>query len=328
MLEPALGIAESRFETPEDIRVDVGGQAVIEGVMMRAPRSLAVAVRKPTGEIVLKEQEWRSLSERLPFLKWPVLRGCVVFAEALINGIQALSFSAAQSEGAGEEEASPLTIGLTMLLGIVLAILLFVVLPHLLSGYLLAMYGPGYGLTSFTFHALDGAVKVLLFLSYILGISLLRDVRRLFQYHGAEHKSILAYEAGAELSVAGARPFPRLHPRCGTSFLILVMLISIFCFSAAFAVLPGARAAGSWYSLPYVGLKIILMLPVAGIAYETIRFCSRRMDHALARLIVLPGLLLQRLTTREPSDDQLEIALRALASALAMERAKELLRVP
>ncbi len=290
--------------------------------MMRAPRSLAVAVRKPNGDIALKEDEWRSLSERLPMLKWPLLRGCVVFAEALVNGLQALSFSASQAGGEEGEEASPWAIAATMAVGVGLAVLLFVVLPHALSGWLLARLGPGYGLASLTFHAVDGAIKVLFFLGYIWLISLFREVRRLFEYHGAEHKSIFTYEAGAALTVENARGFPRLHPRCGTSFLILVMLISIVCFSAVFALLPAARAAGSWRSLPFVGLKILLMLPVAGLAYELIRFCSKRMDRALTRAVVSPGMWLQRLTTREPSDDQLEIALAALKSALAIERAK------
>jgi len=309
-------------------RIDVGGQAVIEGVMMRAPRSLAVAVRKASGQIVLKQDDWRSLSERLPMLKWPLLRGCVVFAEALVNGLQALSFSAAQAGSAEGEEASPLSIALTMTLGIALAILLFVVLPHALSGYLLAWLGPGYGLSSMSFHLLDGALKIGLFLAYVWGISRLREVRRLFEYHGAEHKSIFAYEAGADLTVENARTYPRLHPRCGTSFIVLVMLISVLFFSAAFSLLPGAAAANSWRSLPLVGLKVLLMLPVAGLAYELIRFCSRRMDRTLTRWVVSPGLWLQRLTTREPSDEQLEIALAALRSALAMERAKTELSVP
>lgn len=319
MPQPAL-------TTPE-ARIDVGGQAVIEGVMMRAPRSLAVAVRKASGEIILKEDDWRSLSERLPMLKWPCLRGCVVFAEALVNGMQALSFSASQA-GETDEQASSLSIALTMILGIGLAILLFVILPHALSGYLLALAGTGYGLQSVAFHLLDGALKIALFLGYVWGISFFSEVRRLFEYHGAEHKSIFAYEAGAELTVENARRFPRLHPRCGTSFIVVVMLVSILFFSAAFSLLPGAAASGSWRSLPFMGLKVLLMLPVAGLAYELIRYCAKRMDHTWTRMVVSPGLWLQKITTREPSDDQLEIALAALTSALALERAKREVTVP
>jgi uncharacterized protein YqhQ len=315
MPEPAL-----KPVTQTAARIDVGGQAVIEGVMMRGPRSLAVAVRKANGEIVLKEDRWRSLSERLPFLKWPVLRGCVVFGEALVNGMQALSFSASQAGESEEEQAGPLAIGMTMVVGLGLAVLLFVILPHALSGYLLAMLGPGYGLSSVTFNLVDGLIKILFFLCYIWAISNFHEVKRLFEYHGAEHKSIFAYEAGAELTVENARRYPRLHPRCGTSFVILVMLVSIVFFSAAFSLFPTAKAASSWRSLPFMGLKIVLMLPVAGLAYEVIRFCSKRMDRKFTRLVVSPGLWLQRLTTREPSDDQLEIALAALISALSMEQ--------
>ena len=318
MPEPALNPA----------RLDVGGQAVIEGVMMRAPRSLAIAVRKPSGEIVLKQDDWRSLSERLRFLKWPGLRGCVVFAEALINGLQALSFSASQAGQTEEERLSPLAIAATMALGFGLAILLFVIVPHALSGYLLALAGSGYGLQSMAFHLLDGLLKIGLFLAYVWGVSNLREVRRLFEYHGAEHKSIYAYEAGAELTVENARRYSRLHPRCGTSFIVLVMLVSILFFSGAFSLLPGAAEEGAWRSAPLMGAKILLMFPVAGLTYELIRYCSRHLERTWTRAVVQPGLWLQKITTREPSDDQLEIALAALRSALAMERAKRELTVP
>ncbi|MFH0811100.1 MAG: DUF1385 domain-containing protein [Pseudomonadota bacterium] len=322
MLQSALSPDANRLRA----RVDVGGQAVIEGVMMRAPRSLAVAVRKRNGEIVIKQDRWRSITERWPVFRRPLLRGSVVFAEALINGLQALSFSASQAsgsqaDGSDEEQAGPLAIACTMILGVGMAIVLFVLLPHILSGWLLARLGSGYGLSSLTFHAVDGAIKLLFFLSYVWAISFFEDVRRLFEYHGAEHKSIFAYEAGAELTVENARKYPRLHPRCGTAFILLVMLISIVLFSLVFTLLPAAASTGSWQSLPLMGLKIVLMLPVAGVAYEIIRYCSRHMERPLTRVITAPGLWLQRLTTREPSDDQIETALAALTSALAMEQA-------
>jgi len=304
--------------------LNVGGQAVIEGVMMRAPRALAVAVRKASGEIAVKEDDWRSISERLRFLKWPGLRGSVVLIEALVNGLQALSFSAAQS---GEEDEPPVSgwsITLAMLTGAGLAILLFVVVPHLLSGWLLATMGTGQGLQSGWFHLLDGVIKIALFLAYVWIISRFREIRRIFEYHGAEHKSIFCFEAGAELTIENARRFPRLHPRCGTSFIILVMLTSILLFSAAFAFLPAASGAASWQKLSLIGVKILLMFPVAGISYEIIRFGGKHMNWRWVKVIMAPGLALQRLTTAEPSDDQLEIALTALERAVALERAKRI----
>jgi len=303
--------------------VRVGGQAVIEGVMMRAPRAIAIAVRKANGEVVIKGDVWRSLAERFSFLKWPILRGVLVLGEALVNGIQALSFSANQ---AMEEEESGRATGtgswaifFTMVVAMALGIFLFVVLPHVISLWIAEIAPEALGIDSVYFHLIDGLLKIAFFLLYILGISQLKDIQRIFQYHGAEHKSIYAYEAGEALTVENARKYSTLHPRCGTAFILMVLIISIVIFSIVFAFIPKPVAWPFWVSnAAYIFLKIGLMLPIAGLSYELTRWTSARPDHAWVRPFVAPGLYLQRLTTREPSDDQIEVALRALNRALSL----------
>ncbi|MBI4495903.1 MAG: DUF1385 domain-containing protein [Deltaproteobacteria bacterium] len=304
-------------------RITVGGQAVLEGVMMRSPRALAVAVRKPNGEVAVKEDLWRSLAQRWKFLKWPLLRGSVVLVETLVNGLQALSFSASQAMGEEEKEKGRfsswgLGLGIAAALGI--AILLFVILPHLLTGELSRLLGREVGVELVSFHLLDGLIKVLFFLGYVCLISLLPDIRRVFQYHGAEHKCIHAYEAGEELTVGNARKHSVLHPRCGTAFLLIVLLISIGLFSLLFPLLPGFPSLGkTGNTLIQVGIKLPLLFPIAGLAYEVIRMGGKRPNHPGLRLVLAPGLWLQRLTTRPPQDEQIEIALRALQGALRLE---------
>ncbi|RMD99536.1 MAG: DUF1385 domain-containing protein [Deltaproteobacteria bacterium] len=303
-------------------QLDVGGQAVIEGVMMRSPRSFVVAVRKPNGEIVVREDLWRSLSGRFSFLKWPFFRGTVVLLEALQNGIQALTFSANHAVEEEEEEAelTPWAIWGTIAVSFALGIAFFVLLPHFLTLLSGRLFGKDLTVDSVLFHAIDGAIKATLFVGYVYVISFWKDIRRIFEYHGAEHKSIYAYENGEALTVENARKYPTLHPRCGTSFLIMVILVSIVLFSAIFPLLP---TFPHWHratrNLFYMLIKIPLMFPVAGLAYEVIRFSGKHPDHPLVKLFILPGLLLQKITTREPSDDQLEIALIALKRALWYE---------
>lgn len=295
-------------------RLDIGGQAVIEGVMMRSPKAMAIAVRRPSGQVAVKEEPWRSLSQRLKFLRWPVLRGAVVFIEALVNGIQALSYSANQA--LEEEEGGPLSpwaIGLTIVLALGLAMVIFVAAPHLIS------LASGLGVRTLGFHLIDGLLKVAFFVAYILGISLLKDVRRMFMYHGAEHMSIHAYEAGQPLTVESARHWPTLHPRCGTAFILLVLVISIIFFALVFPFLPRPEGSRWLVNLFFLLVKVVLMLPIAGLAYELIRQAGRRSQAWWVRVVIWPGLLLQRLTTRKPTDDQIEIALTALKSALKIE---------
>lgn len=298
-------------------KVHVGGQAVIEGVMMRAPKSLAIAVRRPNGEILIKEDRWRSLSERWSFLKWPFVRGSIIVLEALINGIQALTFSANQALGEEEESIGNRALFLTIFMGLGAGVVLFVVLPHVISSLVGRLFGVRLGVEDFVFHLIDGVVKIIIFLGYIWLISFSKEIRRVFEYHGAEHKSVYAYEAGEALIVENARKFSTLHPRCGTAFILVVLLISIFFFSIVFPfVLTLDDVPGFMNQIIAIAMKILFIFPIAGLAYELIRYSSRNMDRGLTRLAILPGLWMQKLTTREPSDDQLEVALAALDRAL------------
>ncbi len=296
----------------------VGGQAVMEGVMMRDRDRLAIAVRKPGGDIQLDVRPWFSLTAR-KVLRKPFLRGFPILLETLVNGIKALNYSAqvavAEDEGGGE--IGPVAMGLTLAGSIGFALLLFVVAPHLFS---LGMKAAGLsgGVEALSFHVWDGLFKMVLFLGYIVAISYLPDVRRVFEYHGAEHKVIWAYEQGAALSPEGARGFSRLHPRCGTAFLLFVLAISIvlYAFLVPWLLTFYAPATG-WIKQAYiVGLKLALMVPVSALAYEVIKVAGRFSSNWLCRLISAPGLFMQLLTTKEPDDEQLEVALTALHGAV------------
>ncbi len=311
--------------------LNIGGQAVIEGVMMRSPGSFAVAVRRKSGEIVLREGAWRSLTERLTFLRRPFLRGGVVLAESLHNGLSALSFSASEAakdepsderDGQAPQEMSKTAITLTMLFALGLALLFFLVLPH----YLTLLLGKLTGLESLqdgqsaAFHAVDGTIKLIFFVLYVWAISHIPDIKRVFQYHGAEHKAIKAYEQGDPLTVESARKYSTLHPRCGTSFLLIVIMMAMLVFLAVFPWLPKISETGWIHQLALIAIKIPLMFPIAGLAYELQRLSARRAAHnPLVRALILPGILLQRITTAPPTDDQIEIALVAVRKVLDRE---------
>lgn len=300
-------------------RIKVGGQAVIEGIMMRAPKTFTVVVRKPGGELSVREDRWYSPMEKWPFLKKPLLRGCIVLYEALYNGIQALTYSAQEALDEEEEKLSSFHLGLTIALALGGAVLLFVVIPHLATLGMGALLGTDLGVRSVWFHVIDGIIKVSIFVGYILVISLIGEIRRVFQYHGAEHKSIHAYERGEELTVENARKYPTLHARCGTAFLLLVLVLSIFLFTAVFPLLPKDLFGNKIITnIFFILVKIALMVPIAGCSYEIIRM-GDKFNNPVLNLILLPGLWLQKLTTREPSDDQLEVALVALRKTLEKE---------
>jgi len=320
----------------------VGGQAIIEGVMMRSPNSMAIVCRKPTGEIVLKEDRWVSLAQRLKFLRWPFFRGTMVLIEAMWNGVSALSFSAQtfsageveleaqKKEEAGEqvdpaEEEKPLTkfaISMTILFSLAFAIALFVVLPHAATigvGWLV-----GYELTvdMVLFHAVDGVIKILIFLAYIWAISFMPDIKRVFQYHGAEHKTIFAFDDGKELTLENVRPYKTFHPRCGTSFIVVVILSSILLFSLAFPFMPKFPELHPVLKhLVYILIKLPMLIPIAGVSYELIRLAGKYQRNPLLRLAVLPGLWTQRITTKPPTNEMLEIAILSLKKCLWREKA-------
>jgi uncharacterized protein YqhQ len=311
----------------------VGGQAVLEGVMMRSPRSLAIAVRRPSTEIVVKEALWRSIWDRLRFLRWPFLRGSVVMIEAMVNGMQALNFSAKEAvpeadRASAESEGSSAAFALPIIVSTLLAILLFKFVPHMAATYSGLLFGDApLTVDDVAYHLVDGATKMLIFVAYIVAISAFRDVRRVFQFHGAEHMSIYTHEAGEALTVENARRKSTLHPRCGTAFLMVVILIFIVASAVAMPLAPEWAKPGPgkpWFNhLLIVLLKLPLLIPVAGVAYEFNRFAGRNAESPFIKPLLAPGLAMQLLTTRRPTDDQIEVALVALRTALWREQVGE-----
>lgn len=279
---------------------DYGGQAVIEGVMIRGPHSVAIAVRRPDQEIVVQRRPYRPLTRSRKLLSLPLVRGAVALYEALVLGIDALMFSANQAAETEEERITRGEMVVTMALSVAAAVLLFVLLPTWLVHFL----EPA-GIGTFGRNLAEGVLRLLVLLAYIVAIARMPDIRRVLQYHGAEHKVIHALERGDDLTVEAVRPYPVLHPRCGTSFLLLVALVSVLLFS--FFGWPGL-----WQRL---ALRLALLPVVAGVAFEFLR-ASGRSRSPLWKPIVAPGLWLQRFTTREPDDDQIEVALCALRAAL------------
>lgn len=284
-----------------DKKTNYGGMAVIEGVMMRGPHSVSLAVRKPDGSIAVETEPLKELAARFPILKWPFIRGTYVLIDSLVVGMRALNRSANMSLDEEEEQLSSGEILLTGIIAFVMAMLMFVVLPTGLVHYTQRFLGG-----VFVQNLVEGIIRLAFFLLYVYGISRINDIARVFMYHGAEHKSISAYEAGEELTVENARKYSTLHPRCGTSFLLIVMVISILVF-----VLLGKG------TLFYRIWSRIAVLPVvAGLGYEYIKISARYRSRLWARALAAPGLWLQRLTTREPDDSQLEVALTALQAVL------------
>ena len=281
--------------------VQYGGQALIEGVMMRGPKEIAIAVRLPDGEIEVTKQEIKPWSTH-PFWKLPLVRGFAALVDSLVIGTKALMFSA--NRAAGEEDGEELSfweMALTVVLALGFGLVLFVGLPTG-TAHLLKAKVPGVVLQNL----LEGAIRLVVFFAYITIISRMKDIQRVFQYHGAEHKAIYTHEAGLELSVENARPFTTLHPRCGTSFLLIVVVVSIFVF--AFLGLNPL-----WWRILS---RIVLMPLVAGVDYEILKFSAKHLDSPYWRWLIGPGLLLQKLTTREPDDQQMEVALAALRGVL------------
>jgi len=280
----------------------VGGQAVIEGVMMRGPEYIATAVRTPSGEITIKKDPVHSLGEKYPILKKPFIRGTIALGESLVYGMKSLSYSA-QAAGEEEEQLTTKQMAATMTFSAVLAIIFFLVIPTYGAKFI-----PGVAESTVRLNIVEGILRLAIFLLYIWGISLASDIRRVFEYHGAEHKTIWTYEAGEALTVENVKKHSRLHPRCGTNFLLIVMVVSIFVF--AFLGWPNL--------IERIISRIILMPVVAGISYELIRLAGRT-ENRMIQTLVKPGLWLQYLTTREPHGDQIEVAIKALEAAKPAE---------
>jgi uncharacterized protein YqhQ len=290
---------------------NVGGQAVLEGVMMRGASNWAVAVRKPDGDIAEVHQPIKSPMARHWIFRLPVIRGVVALGESLAIGFRALAISAnyaAAAEAKEGEEGDTVSTELTraqlifaFAIAIGFAVLLFKVSPALITDWI--------GIQASWFVIVEGGIRVAIFVLYLSLISLFPDLRRVFQYHAAEHKAINAYEAGEELKPELVQRFSQIHPRCGTAFLLWVMVIAIFVF--AFFGRP------HWYWL--IATRILLLPLIAGIAYELIRFAGKHQNNRILMSLLAPGLWLQRLTTREPSLDQIEVSIRALKEVLSLE---------
>jgi len=305
--------------SPEDILV--GGQAVIEGVMMRTPHAYAVAVRHSDGSIEVKREGVKRLSQFWKPLSWPVIRGFAVLLQSLVLGIRTLNFSFAAAAAdlepgkgaaskAGKKDGEWLPILLTMSVAVVFAVFLFILAPLWITTWLKGYFPAIHNWV--VFNLVDGLIRVLFFLGYIVLISRMKDIRRVFQYHGAEHKVVFTWEAHEELTVENARRKSTLHPRCGTSFLLFVMVVSIVVFSLF-------KFQAFWA----IFLSRVVLIPViSGLSYELIRLSAARCQRGFFRMMVLPGLALQRITTKEPSDDQLEVAIRALQDALELDGIK------
>ena len=312
-------------------RTSIGGQALIEGILMRGPEKQAIVVRDQTGQLVEKVEELRLIKDRYPILGLPLVRGTVNFLSAMVNGVKALMYSAdfyPEEEAAqpskfelwlekhlSSKKLESAIVALAVVLGVGMSILLFMLLPTFLTGGLLHFF-PGFPMWGR--NLIEGILKVLIFLLYLIFCSRQKDIYRVFQYHGAEHKTIFCYEAGLPLTVENVRIQPRHHPRCGTSFLFVVIVVSILVSSVVFGIWPITNV---WLRT----LAHLILLPlVVGITYEFNRWVGRHVqDNALAKFLTRPGLWMQNFTTNEPDDSMIEVAIRSLELVLPEEKGKD-----
>ncbi len=298
----------------------LGGQAVMEGVMMKGKEHAVVSVRKENGSIVRKTLPCKT---RLMIAKIPIVRGAVNLFSVMALGIKALNWSAEQAmegEEEGKKEGKGWMLGVTLAVSLILSIGFFIFLPYILTTLI-----PGLSekQAPVAFNFIDGAIKLTILLIYLYGISRLKDIHRLFQFHGAEHKAVYCYESKQDLTVENTRPFTTYHPRCGTSFILFVILVSILVFSFIPSLIHSFWAVDSFGPISvkalYFSVRILLLPIVAGISYEVLRLSAKHQKKAFFSAVVAPGLWLQRITTQEPGDDQLAVSLDALNHVLVLE---------
>lgn len=297
----------------------IGGQAVIEGVLMRNKDQIAIAVRTEKGKIVVKKEQIDSITKKYPFLGWPFLRGIVAFFQMLIIGIRALTYSTNIAMGEKEEQLGFWEIAGLIGLSFVFAIGLFVFVPYIVTHFI----GYDERTAPIAFNLIDGAIKIIIFIGYIAIIGYMEDIRRVFQYHGAEHKAVNCYEAGKKLTIKNVRQFSTIHPRCGTSFIMFVMVIGIFLLSViapltnllipTFATLPFFAQK----SILFV-LRILFLLPIASVSYEILKLAGKYRENKVLQLVNSPGLLIQKLTTKEPDEKMIEVAIKALKGVVSI----------
>ena len=303
----------------------IGGQALIEGIMMKSPEKTALAVRTPKKEIDITYLEYKSLREKYKIFSLPIIRGVVSFIESMIQGYKAMMLSADKSGFSDLEDEQPephtekeqqekqkkdsLLLNIIMVigtvLGVVLSVVLFLYLPRLLVGGLEFIAKKEF--SPFVRSVIEQSTKLCVFVAYVWGVSYMKDIRRVFMYHGAEHKTIFCYEKGLPLTVENVRKQKRFHPRCGTSFMILMILISVILSTAVQIIFPTVYSIG-WL---WVVAKLLLVPLTCGVGFEVLKFCGKH-DNILTKIISAPGLWLQRITTKEPEDDMIEIAVAAL----------------
>lgn len=307
-------------------RTTIGGQALIEGILMRGPDKQAIVVRSKEG-LVTKVEDRKLVSQRYPILGWPIIRGSVVFLTSVIQGVKALMFSADYfpDEDLGEpdkldqwleahvpaEKLQSVLIAVSVVLSLGLTLLLFMILPTFLAGLIDPFIN-----SALVHNLVEGVVKIAIFMAYLILVSRQKDVRRVFQYHGAEHKTIFCYEAGLPLTVENARIQPRHHPRCGTSFLFVVIVVSILASSAVFTFVDWRSF---WVRL---GLHLLLLVPVVGVTYEFNRLVGAH-DNWLTRILSAPGMWMQNFTTNEPDDSMLEVAIEAMKLVIPDQAGKD-----
>ncbi|MBC8526225.1 MAG: DUF1385 domain-containing protein [Candidatus Cloacimonetes bacterium] len=302
----------------------IGGQAVIEGVMMRSQKFIATAIRKKDNHIIIKKEEFISITKKNKILCLPIIRGFVSLIEMLIIGVKSLNFSAEEAIKDEEDEPkksdkknktkgkySKLYQTFSYIIAFGLAFLFFIYLPYQIAYWL------NIEKNSFGFNLFVGIVRIIFFVTYIFAISLLKDIRRLFEYHGAEHKTVFAYERNPNFVLKDTKKFKTFHPRCGTSFIFIVLIIAILVFSIFDGII--FSILGYIIPLPLRMLLHILLIPViSGLSYEILKFSGKNINHWLVKIFSAPGLALQRITTKEPDDNQLEVAICALKAALEM----------
>lgn len=301
--------------------IQVGGQAVIEGVMMRGPKYLATAIRRKDNTIEIKKDKFESITSKKKILGLPFIRGFVSLVEMMIIGFKTLNFSANRAELDWEDEKEnkkeksdgrkKIEEFFSYLFAFGLAFVLFAYLPYQLTDLLKL------GKENIYFNLFAGVIRIIFFVLYVWIISLMKDVKRIFEYHGAEHKSVYAYENGGSLKPEDVQKFSTLHPRCGTSFIFLVLLVSIFVFSIIDTLVT------RYFGVPHFLIRLVYHIPfvpfVSGISYEILKFSGRNINHPLVKILTFPGLSLQRITTQPPDNNQLEVAIIAMKCALEMD---------
>lgn len=309
--------SETKFKT------SIGGQALIEGIMMRGPKKQAISVRSGD-EIITKVEDLRLISSRYPILGLPLIRGVATFLTSMVNGVKAISYSAEFlpeeeqeeptkldkwiEEHFDDEKAEKLIIGIAVVLGIGLSVGLFFMLPTIIAGLFAKTVS-----SNIARNLIESAIRITIFIIYLSLVSGMKEISRMWQYHGAEHKTIFCYEKGLELTVENVRKQPRFHPRCGTSFLLIVMIVSILVFSLT-----------SWKSVfMRIGMRLLLLPVVVGISYEILRIAGRY-DNTLTRIISAPGKALQHLTTAEPDDSIIEVAIAAMKEVIPEEKGTDI----